>query len=94
MVKGPCRGKSCDFWARVKVRKISVTEMVAEIREALVSEMNGCHLTHEEALHRFWLSLGIQDMDRLCYEEPQLCKKIRKVEGIILDQNASSTELH
>ncbi|UCE11447.1 MAG: hypothetical protein JSW61_05820 [Candidatus Thorarchaeota archaeon] len=67
--------------------------MVEEIRKSLVSESNECYQTQEEAIRGFWRSLGIRDMDRLSREAPELYEKIRRVEGILLNEDDSSTDL-
>jgi hypothetical protein len=37
LVKGPCRGKMCDFWARVRLRKAHIDELVQELRKSIFS---------------------------------------------------------
>ncbi|MHA2133976.1 MAG: hypothetical protein ACW99J_08905 [Candidatus Thorarchaeota archaeon] len=93
MIKGPCRGESCDFWARVKIRKASVSEMGEEIRNVMFSDTDECRLTLDEAIQRYWLSVGIQSMNRLCREEPELCEKIKRVEEHVLGKDVSSDTL-
>jgi hypothetical protein len=84
MVKGPCRGNKCDFWARVKLQKRSVKQLVREIYDSIIECEDGSALNIEVALAQFWCSFGIKDMKRLCLEDPSLCKKIAEVEQIIL----------
>lgn len=80
MVKGSCRGKGCDFWARVKIRKLPLDELVANIRESIAEcESNG-GLLKDEAIREYWTQLGIKNMDRLCKEEPDLCTKMMDAE--------------
>ena len=81
LVKGPCRGKQCDFWARVKIRKRPVDELVREIYDSIIKCENGSALNIEIALGQFWTQIGIRDMENLCSEDPDLCAKIREVEN-------------
>jgi len=76
MVKGPCRGKSCDFWARVKIRKLSMNDLIADIRESIKECNNTKSVRLNEALRKYWFEIGILDLDRLCREEPDLCAKM------------------
>ncbi len=80
MVKGFCRGKKCDFWGRVKIRKSSVEELVEGIRETIVRCQSDDSMTLENALHEYWYTIGVRDMKRLCEEEPDLCAKMTKAE--------------
>jgi hypothetical protein len=80
MVKGPCRGKGCDFWGRVKVRKASVEELAADIRQVIVKCESQNPKTLEDALREYWHVLGIRNMERLCEEEPELCAKMTEAE--------------
>lgn len=80
MIKGPCRGKLCDFWARVKIRKTSVEDLVDEIRKSLVDCNNDSSVTLDDALREYWYQFGVRDLKRLCDEDPQLCAKISQVQ--------------
>ncbi|MGY5864623.1 MAG: hypothetical protein RTV41_08455 [Candidatus Thorarchaeota archaeon] len=80
MVKGPCRGAFCDFWGRVKIRKSSVEELAAGIRQAIVMCDNQDAMARENALREYWHVLGIRNMKRLCEEEPELCAKMTEAE--------------
>jgi hypothetical protein len=80
MVKGPCRGKGCDFWARIKIRKLSLEELVAQIRESLVECENENSMSKDEAIREYWTEIGIKNMERLCKEEPDLCTKMMDAE--------------
>ena len=82
MVKGPCRGRLCDFWARVKIRKMPEESLVQELRASIVSCREEIGLERIEALQYFWAEFGVRNMDRLCQEEPELCKKIKRVEQL------------
>jgi len=79
MVKGFCRGKGCDFWARIKIRKLSLDELVVSIREYIV-EFTGNPKSKDEAIRDYWAQIGIRNMDRVCEEEPDLCTKMMDAE--------------
>ncbi|MGY5871431.1 MAG: hypothetical protein RTV72_04220 [Candidatus Thorarchaeota archaeon] len=79
MVKGFCRGKGCDFWARIKIRKLSLDELVLSIREYIV-EYTGNPMSKDEAIREYWAQIGIKNMDRVCEEEPDLCTKMMDAE--------------
>ncbi len=80
MVKGPCRGRMCDFWARVRIRKTPVDELVKGLLSTVgqTDEVAGASL--EDAVTRYWQSLGLKDMVRLQEEDPGLGAKISEVE--------------
>jgi hypothetical protein len=71
----------CDFWGRVKIRKSTVEELAAGIREVIL-QCNGHDeaVSREEALRRYWHIVGVRDMKRLCEEEPDLCAKMTEAE--------------
>ena len=79
MVKGFCRGNGCDFWARIKIRKLSLDELVSNIREYIV-EYTGNPMTKDEAIQEYWKQIGIKNMDLVCEEEPDLCTKMMDAE--------------
>ena len=80
LVKGPCRGKSCDYWARIKIRKASVEELASGIRECIVECKTTTAVPLDKALRDYWSKLGIRNFERLCEEEPALCTKMAKAE--------------
>lgn len=80
MVKGSCRGKSCDFWARIKIRKLTLDELVLNIKGSLAECKVENAISIDEAIQEFWVQLGIKNMDRLCKEEPDLCTKMMDAE--------------
>ncbi len=82
MVKGPCRGKKCDFWARVRLKKKSVCTAAEELEEAIKICNARDGKTLDDAIRTYWSQVGIRDMNRLCEEEPELCSKIRRIEEI------------
>ena len=82
MVKGLCRGNACDFWARVKIRKLSLDELVLNIREYIV-EYTGNPMSKDQAIQQYWKQIGIKNMDRVCEEEPDLCTKMMDAEVLV-----------
>ena len=80
MVKGFCRGKKCDYWGRVKIRKSSVEDLAEGIKSAIVKCKEDDSMTLEDALHDYWHAIGVRDMKRLCEEEPDLCAKMTQAE--------------
>jgi len=80
LVKGACRGKSCDFWARVKIRKLSIDELATGIRESIAECKSKNSMSIEKAIQQYWSHIGIRNMDRLCEEEPDLCTKMMDAE--------------
>ena len=80
MVKGPCRGKACDFWARVKIRKLPLEDLVTGIKDT-IDECNGKNsMSVDDAIREYWNQIGVRNMDRLCLEEPDLCTKMMDAE--------------
>ena len=79
MIKGLCRGQGCDFWARIKIRKLSLDELVLSIRE-YIEEYTGNPMTKDQAIQEYWKQIGIKNMDRVCEEEPELCTKMMDAE--------------
>lgn len=88
LVKGPCRGKMCDFWARIKIQKKSIDEMADDIRESIAECEEGNIKTITEVIQAYWSALGVRDMNRLCEEESNLYEKIKQVEYLALEQNS------
>jgi hypothetical protein len=82
MVKGPCRGKSCDYWARIKIRKTPIEELASGIRQCVVECKQKDSMKLDEALREYWSRLGIRSLDRLCNEEPDLCAKMIAAETL------------
>ncbi len=81
MVQGPCRGKMCDFWARVKLKKTSVGELAQEVILSVRECDNPGHSNLEDALIEFWEAFGVKNIKRLCEEEPDLCSKMKLVDA-------------
>jgi len=42
MVRGPCRGKMCDVWARAKLKKATVEDLITGIRNSVEECEEGC----------------------------------------------------
>ena len=85
MVRGPCRGALCDFWARAKLKKASIEDLVSKARESITEcgKDNG-GVALDKALDRFWKDFGVKSMERLSLEEPLLYEKIRQVQEEVL----------
>ena len=79
MVQGPCRGKMCDFWARVKLGKRTVDEIVQDIYLSIRECDNPGHSRLNDAIDDYWAAFGVRNIERLCEEEPELCSKIAAV---------------
>lgn len=84
MTRGPCRGKMCDFWARVRIRKWNESRLVLSLRESISSCRDGTLEDLESAFVQHWMDFGVKDFRRLCEEEPDLCSKIKQVEEQVL----------
>jgi hypothetical protein len=80
MVKGPCRGKMCDFWARVRLRKLDIGELVQEIRNSISICEENLGSTLDDAFSQYWTDFGIKDLKRFCEEAPDLCSKLKHAE--------------
>jgi len=80
LVKGTCRGKTCDFWARVKIRKLSIDELVVGLGESIAKCKSNKTMSIEEAIQQYWTNIGVRNMDKLCVEEPDLCTKMMDAE--------------
>lgn len=80
MVKGPCRGKMCDFWARVRLRKLHIGELVQDIRNSISICEEDFGSTLDDAFSQYWTNFGIKDFRRFCEEDPDLCSKLKHAE--------------
>ena len=54
----------CDFWARVKIRKRTVDELVAVILDSIIECDDDSAMQYDDALEQYWRSLGVMDMER------------------------------
>lgn len=82
MVKGPCRGRMCDFWARVKIKKSTLEELVTGIEDSIINLQKENSLSFNEAVRVYWSQLGVRDINRLGMEEPELLEKMKRAEVI------------
>ena len=80
LVKGPCRGKMCDFWARVKLRKLHIDEIVEELQNSIIGCDVKIGLDLDKAFTQFWSDFGIKDLSRFCEEDPDLYSKMKDAE--------------
>jgi hypothetical protein len=76
MFKGPCRGKMCDFWARIRIRKTSTEELASEIKKYLTEHNADKTKEIDRKIREFWSMMGILNLERLCDEDPDLCAKM------------------
>ena len=83
MVKGPCRGKSCDFWARIRIRKIPTEDLAAKIKSTLSDCKEIDSRSLDDAICEFWLQMGILNLERLCDEDPDLCAKMAEGKALV-----------
>ena len=86
MVKGKCRGNNCDFWARIRIRKRSDSELISDMIVQIENCERGPYQDIEGALEQYWKDFGIRNMMLLCREEPDLCERIRHVEQLVARQ--------
>ncbi len=85
LVRGQCRGtKLCDFWARVKLEKKSVEEIVEGIRKDIADNGGNTGRPLRKDIDRYWILFGIKSMDLLSEEKPALYAKIKQAEALIL----------
>jgi len=82
LVKGPCRGRNCDFWARIRLRKKSQDKILSEIATQIKKCLESPNEDFDSALKEYWSEIGIRNMDLLCQEEPDLCEKIMSIEQV------------
>lgn len=78
MVHGPCRGALCDFWARAKIRKASIEDLISGFKDSIKDCEDGVALN--QAIAQYWTDLGVKNRANLCREEPTLCEKMEEVE--------------
>ncbi len=80
MVKGPCRGKMCDFWARVRIGKLHIDELSLELQNSISNCEEGRTSNLDDAFSQYWTDFGIKDFNRFCEEDPDLCSKVKQAE--------------
>jgi hypothetical protein len=71
----------CDFWARVKLRKRTIDEVAQDMYLSIRECDNPGHIKLDDAIFEYWIAFGVKNIRRLCEEEPELCTKIRQIEG-------------
>jgi hypothetical protein len=86
MVGGPCRGKNCDFWARIKIKKKSVDEMTGEILARLQEQKEETPKAFKQAIQEYWECLGVKNRTILRKEKPEIFAKMMEVERQVLAQ--------
>jgi hypothetical protein len=84
LMHGPCRGRLCDFWARVRIRKNSIEDLTQDALQHIRECDEGKGDIARNALGEYWEAFGIKNRERLCKEEPDLCEKIILVEQQVL----------
>lgn len=82
LVKGRCRGKKCDFWARIKIRKSTVKKLVDGLVESTAECQSDDGKSIGNVFDEYWSLLGIRDRELLCEEEPDLCEKMQRAEHL------------
>ena len=80
IVKGPCRGRKCDYWERVRLRKTPIHELADTMTQFLERRREEPDCTFDELTLQFWREFGIKDLDLLCREDYELCRKMKRVE--------------
>ena len=78
MVHGPCRHGNCDFWARQKLKKATIEDLISGFSTRVKECDDGVSLN--QALEKYWIDFGIKNRTLLCREEPVLCDKMQEVE--------------
>jgi len=91
LFKGPCRGNACDYWARVRLRKMDVAEITTHLVDFMGKHRTDDTPTHEHTIDAFWKDFGIKSIERLRQEEPDLYAKMREVEMRAQHRVASSS---
>lgn len=69
----------CDFWARVRLRKLSVDELIQGLQQSISScKDSGSNL--DDAFSQYWTDFGFKDLRRFCNEDPDLYSKMKHIE--------------
>ena len=74
----------CDFWARVKLRKMATDEVAQDMYLSIHKYDNPGHTKIDDAIIAYWAAFGLKNIERLCEEEPDLCSKINTVQQKII----------
>ncbi|MGV9102986.1 MAG: hypothetical protein ACOC3C_02580 [Candidatus Thorarchaeota archaeon] len=86
MIGGPCRGKNCDFWAQIKIKKKPVEEMVEDILTRVETQNEESLPTPKQAIQEYWDCLGVKNLNRLRKEKPEIFAKMKEVEQLVLNR--------
>jgi hypothetical protein len=70
----------CDFWARVKLGKLQVEELVQDLRSSISSCEGDLGSTLDDAFSQYWSDFGIKNIGRFRNENPDLFSKMRHAE--------------
>lgn len=70
----------CDFWARVKLRKLYIDELVQELRNRINTCEEDLGSNLDDTFSKYWTDFGIKNLGRFCEEAPELCSKMKQVE--------------
>ncbi len=68
---------------------MSIGELVDDARVVVTSYEKDESKTLRSALDGYWRVLGVMDMNRLRFEDPDLCQKIDTVEKAFLDSSTT-----
>ncbi|MGQ4871097.1 MAG: hypothetical protein ACP6IT_04595 [Candidatus Thorarchaeota archaeon] len=91
LFKGPCRGNACDYWARVRLRKMDVAEITTRLVDFIEKHGTDGTPAYEHAIGAFWRDFGVKSIERLQQEEPELYAKMREAEVRAQHRVASSS---
>ena len=70
----------CDFWARVRLRKLHINELVQELSQSISNCEDDVGSSLDDLFSQFWTDFGLRDIKRFCEEDPDLCSKMKQVE--------------
>jgi len=70
----------CDFWARVRLRKLHINELVQELSQNISNCEDDVGSSLDDLFSQFWTDFGLRDIKRFCEEDPDLCSKMKQVE--------------
>jgi hypothetical protein len=70
----------CDFWARVKLRKKPIDELVVDALESIKNCDDQNAKSADDAIKEYWSIFGVRNLTLLCREEPDLCDKLKLIE--------------
>ena len=70
----------CDFWARVKLRKKPLDDLVLDALESIRHCDDQNAKSADDVFEEYWGIFGVRNLALLCREEPDLCDKMKLVE--------------